>query len=185
MKNKLIYISLGLLIASGAIIIASIKKRNKDDDKNNENNDNINSSDISIKNPKELFEKDFEEQGSTDLKKSEKITPTTLVIGSKGRPVGFIQAWLNYKYGANIKVDGRFGQQTRDALRDKLGFWCGSYGLGDKECTIKSSDKFVKDAFKAIKDDKNFLNYLKKVYTPVIKEYEPVEWGGIYFGIRK
>lgn len=182
MNRTWVYIGIGVLAIGGTIAFVSYRRKKQLEKQ-------MKSTDTSVEGalgkPQEVYEAGSEEQGSVQYKKSEKITPTTLIIGSKGRPVGLIQAWMNFKYGANVKVDGRFGQELRDALRDELGWWCGSYGMGDSSCTIKSTDTPAKEALAAMKTkNKQFMDYFMKVYPAVGREFEPVTWGGIAFSAK-
>ena len=182
MEKKFIYMGLGVL-GIAATIGTVYYINNRSARRKSESTDTSLEGSSGKDDKLDLHEAGAEEQGSIKYKKSEKITPTTLVIGSKGRPVGVIQAYMNYKYGTTIAVDGKYGTELRDALRDKLGWYCGAYGgLGDLNCTIKSTESPAKDAIDLLKKkDKNFLNYFMKVYPPVGREYEPATWGGVGF----
>jgi len=177
MNKTWVYIGVGVLLIGGTIAFVSYRRKKQVEEQRKKYDTSIEGA---LGKEQELYETGSEEQGSVQYKKSEKITPTTLVIGSKGRPVGLIQAWMNFKYGSNIKVDGRYGQELRDALRDKLNWWCGSYGFGDSSCTIKSTDTPAKEAIAALKSkNKQFMDYFMKVYPAVGKEFEPIVWGGL------
>lgn len=176
--NRKVLIGFGIVgFATAATIFIVNHKRSSDVKKKLAESDT--SADSASEKLNEVSEPNPEEQGSTQLKKSVKITPTTLVIGSVGRPVALFQAYLNYRYGTSVKVDGRYGNETRDALRDKLNYICTSY-VGDSTCAIKSTDDIAKSALRAVLD-KGFMNYFKPYYKTVASEFEPIKWGGVQF----
>lgn len=179
MQKKWIYIGLGV-VAVGATI-GFISYRNKKAVK-----DALSKSDNTLEGSggskgSETYEAGTEEQSSVQFKPSVLLTPTTMKIGSKGRPVALIQSYMNYKYGTNLNVDGRYGSELRDALRDKLGWYCGWYKMGDSTCTITSTESPAKDALSSLLSDAAFKKQFGKDYIKVAKEFEPVKWGGVNF----
>lgn len=177
MQKKWIFISLAIAAIGTTLGVISYR-RSKAIKGELKNSDNSLEGSSDEGDALKTYESGSEEQGSSQLKKSEKLTSNSMVIGSKGRPVGIMQAYMNYKYGTNIKVDGRYGTELRDALKDKLKWFCSSY-IGDKTCEIKNTDSPYKDAtYLIIKKDKGFMDYLKKVMPPVAREYESVIFGG-------
>lgn len=83
-----------------------------------------------------------EEQSTIDKLPSD----TVIKIGSKGRKVAMYQAWLNWKYGAGLTVDGRFGDSLMKAARKHLDSTCGLSvkSIGDTECRLDNNYKVNK-----------------------------------------
>lgn len=134
---------------------------------------------------KEVFAKLSEgERGSQQKKKTLNITSDSIQLGSAGRPVALIQAWLNYKHKANLDVDGKFGEATRAAIRKAfyITMPCGYGGVGNPKCPLKCSDTLVVEAKMGLGHDKKFQEYFIKAVKPVWREYEPYSWCGLNFG---
>lgn len=75
---------------------------------------------------------------------SEKLPSDAIIkIGSKGRKVAMYQAWLNWKYGAGLTIDGKFGDSMMKAIRKYLSSTCGVSvaGVGDTDCRIDNNYK--------------------------------------------
>jgi hypothetical protein len=109
--------------------------------------------------------------GNSDTPTSEEVTSTqklkpndTIIkIGSYGKSVAIFQAILNYKFGANLTIDGKFGGDMVKAIR-KLNPACGmgatvvGVGIGDTEC---DSTKLYKALLIKFGKDPAFVKYLK------------------------
>lgn len=87
---------------------------------------------------------------------------TIIKIGSYGKKVAMYQAWLNWKYGANLTVDGKFGDAMMKAVRKHLSSTCGVsvVGVGDTECRIDNNYKVNKLFTEALKNPE-YMKYLK------------------------
>ncbi len=70
-----------------------------------------------------------------------------LRLGSKGRRVAMLQAALNKTKGANLIIDGDFGQKTVDALKKQALIHC----IGYMGCEL-SKDQWAKIVNEAVKD---------------------------------
>ena len=93
------------------------------------NNEEFSDTDISSdesNNQNDTTNIDAEDKPST-----QKIMPTDtkLEVGRKGKRVALLQALFNYFDNAKIKIDGIYGQKTREAVRNHFGRL--SYPLGN------------------------------------------------------
>ncbi len=120
---------------------------------------------------------------SGDAPTSEEITSnqklkgndTTIKIGSYGKKVAMYQAWLNWKYGANLNIDGKFGDAMMKAVRKYLDSTCGLSvaGVGDTQCRLDNNYK-VNQLVKVDFAKPEFGKYMKadKGVQAVFKKYE-------------
>jgi peptidoglycan hydrolase-like protein with peptidoglycan-binding domain len=105
--------------------------------------------------------------GETTTKTKIPSTPYPLKVGSVGRSVVILQGWLAFK-GESIDVDGRFGQQTANAVSKYLSSDCVTVMGKIVRCEI-SSKKMDELVLKDTKTEK-FKNFFKKYY-PIINQY--------------
>lgn len=111
---------------------------------------------------------------------SEKLPSDTVVkIGSKGRKVAMYQAWLNWKHGAGLTVDGKFGDSMMKAIRKYVDSTCGigttvaGVGVGDTQCDISKNYK-VNQAISKDFSHPDFGKYMKsdKGVQKVFNDYK-------------
>lgn len=188
----ILFSSIGLVAIVSAILLVRKSKKDKLEDsmKKDENGKDLSKAEI----------KEVKKQNASIAEVGEdEITTKTLIpsdypplkIGSRGRFVATLQMALNYVHGLKMKVDGRFGGELRDALRDYEGFYCGggwTGGLFNSECAV-TMDEYSDIHHKArIKSgEKAWVKYTSSDlgYKNVVKEYAKttISGGGVMGGI--
>lgn len=114
---------------------------------------------------------------SDEIVSNQKLKPndTTIKLGSYGKKVAMYQAWLNWKYGANLTVDGKFGDAMMKAVRKYVFPTCGISvgGVGDTECRLDNNYK-INQLVKVDFAKPEFGKYMKadKGVQQVFKKYE-------------
>ncbi len=79
-------------------------------------------------------------------KKQAKGTSFPLNIGSWGRKIVMLQYALNNKYGHKVDVDGKFGNQTKEALNsDSPLEWCKYNPFGSCQVSEADYNEIIKD----------------------------------------
>ena len=88
-----------------------------------------------------------------------------LKLGGSGKYVVYLQAAINFKEGNIVSVDGKFGQEVRDALYKHYDFYSAFMPFVTFEITIKDFNDIV-----PMKNQK-FLQYMKQ-YSSVLAKYK-------------
>jgi len=113
------------------------------------------------------------ERAENQKKKATDNKGDELTIGMQGKRVALLQAMLNYAFGGNLRIDGKYGESTRDAVYNTLSWYEKTPKMWKFDAATIDTDEW-NDIKKVVDKKGGFDEWLarNKEYQKAVNSYE-------------